>query len=74
MLRELKVLDMTTQEGWLCGKMPNILYLLVGSRGGFKMGEQRLIDGIYNDGMIDALTRIFPSPLAYDFPELGYNE
>lgn len=41
-----------------CASMSNIPYLLMGARTGFKMGHQKFIDGMYNDGMIDAFYNI----------------
>jgi acetyl-CoA C-acetyltransferase len=37
-----------------CASMSNIPYLIMGARTGYKMGEQRLVDGMHNDGMMDA--------------------
>jgi acetyl-CoA C-acetyltransferase len=37
-----------------CESMSNVPYLLLGARNGFKMGHQRLIDALYNDGFMDA--------------------
>jgi acetyl-CoA C-acetyltransferase len=37
-----------------CASMSNIPYLVMGARTGFRMGEQKLVDGMYNDGMVDA--------------------
>ena len=37
-----------------CESMSNIPYYLVGARSGYKMGEQRLIDGMQIDGLMDA--------------------
>jgi len=38
--------------------MSNIPYYIMGARGGYKMGEQRLIDGMQNDGLYDAFYNI----------------
>jgi acetyl-CoA C-acetyltransferase len=37
-----------------CESMSNIPYLIMGARTGYKMGHQRIVDGMYNDGMTDA--------------------
>jgi acetyl-CoA C-acetyltransferase len=37
-----------------CESMSNVPYLLMGARGGLRMGHQKLIDLLYNDGMVDA--------------------
>jgi acetyl-CoA C-acetyltransferase len=52
--------------------MSNIPYLLMGSRSGFKMGEQRLIDGMYNDGMMDAFYNVLMGVTAENIAEM-YN-
>ena len=41
-----------------CASMSNIPYLLMGARTGFRMGNQQLVDGMYNDGMMDAFYNI----------------
>lgn len=53
-----------------CASMSNITYLLMGARTGFKMGEQRLIDGMYNDGMIDAFYNIHMGVTAENVAEM----
>jgi acetyl-CoA C-acetyltransferase len=37
-----------------CASMSNIPYYVMGARSGYKMGEQRLVDGMQNDGLLDA--------------------
>lgn len=37
-----------------CASMSNIPYYVMGARTGYKMGEQRMIDGMQNDGLLDA--------------------
>jgi acetyl-CoA C-acetyltransferase len=37
-----------------CESMSNIPYYVMGARSGYKMGEQRLIDGMQIDGLMDA--------------------
>jgi acetyl-CoA C-acetyltransferase len=37
-----------------CESMTNVPYFLMGARGGFKMGNQKLIDGLFSDGFMDA--------------------
>jgi len=41
-----------------CESMSNIPYLLMGGRSGLRMGNQQLIDAMYNDGMTDAFYNI----------------
>jgi acetyl-CoA C-acetyltransferase len=41
-----------------CESMSNVPYLLLGARAGLKMGHKKLIDLLYNDGMIDAFYNI----------------
>ncbi len=53
-----------------CASMSGIPYLLMGARTGFKMGEQRLIDGMYNDGMIDAFYNILMGVTAENIAEM----
>jgi acetyl-CoA C-acetyltransferase len=53
-----------------CASMSNIPYLLMGSRTGFKMGEQKLIDGMYNDGMIDAFYNVLMGVTAENIAEM----
>jgi len=53
-----------------CASMSNIPYLLMGARTGFKMGEQRLIDGMYNDGMIDAFYNVLMGVTAENIAEM----
>jgi len=52
--------------------MSNIPYFVMGARMGFKMGEQKLIDGMYNDGMIDAFYNILMGVTAENIAEM-YN-
>jgi acetyl-CoA C-acetyltransferase len=53
-----------------CASMSSIPYLLMGARTGFKMGEQRLIDAMYNDGMIDAFYNILMGVTAENIAEM----
>ena len=53
-----------------CASMSNIPYLLMGARTGFKMGEQKLIDGMYNDGMVDAFYNILMGVTAENIAEM----
>jgi len=53
-----------------CASMSNIPYLIMGARSGFKMGEQRLIDGMYNDGMMDAFYNILMGVTAENIAEM----
>ncbi len=53
-----------------CESMSNIPYFLMGSRTGFKMGEQKLVDGMYNDGMIDAFYNILMGVTAENIAEM----
>jgi acetyl-CoA C-acetyltransferase len=41
-----------------CASMSNIPYLLMGARLGLRMGNQQVVDGMYNDGMIDAFYNV----------------
>jgi acetyl-CoA C-acetyltransferase len=41
-----------------CESMSNIPYLVMGARSGFRMGEQRLVDGMQNDGLMDAFYNV----------------
>jgi acetyl-CoA C-acetyltransferase len=41
-----------------CASMSNIPYLLMGARSGYRMGPQQVVDGMYNDGMMDAFYNI----------------
>ena len=34
--------------------MSNVPYLIMDARSGLKMGNKKLVDALYNDGMIDA--------------------
>jgi len=53
-----------------CASMSNIPYLVMGARTGFRMGEQRLIDGMYNDGMVDAFYNILMGVTAENIAEM----
>ena len=53
-----------------CASMSNIPYLLVGARTGFRMGEQKIIDGMYNDGMVDAFYNILMGVTAENIAEM----
>ena len=53
-----------------CASMSNIPYLVMGARTGFRMGEQKLIDGMYNDGMIDAFYNILMGVTAENIAEM----
>jgi acetyl-CoA C-acetyltransferase len=55
-----------------CESMSNVPYLLMGARGGFKMGHQQLIDLLYNDGMIDAFYNILMGETAENIAKM-YN-
>ena len=50
--------------------MSNIPYFVMGARMGFKMGEQKLIDGMYNDGMVDAFYNILMGVIAENIAEM----
>jgi acetyl-CoA C-acetyltransferase len=41
-----------------CESMSNVPYFLKGARDGFKMGHQKLVDGLFNDGFMDAFYNI----------------
>jgi acetyl-CoA C-acetyltransferase len=53
-----------------CESMSNIPYLLLGARTGFKMGHQQFIDGMYNDGMIDAFYNILMGETAENIAKM----
>ena len=53
-----------------CASMSTIPYLVMGARTGFRMGEQKLIDGMYNDGMIDAFYNILMGVTAENIAEM----
>jgi len=53
-----------------CASMSNIPYLVMGARTGFRMGEQRLIDAMYNDGMVDAFYNILMGVTAENIAEM----
>jgi acetyl-CoA C-acetyltransferase len=53
-----------------CESMSNVPYLLMGARGGFRMGHQQVIDGLYNDGMIDAFYNIHMGVTAENVAEM----
>jgi acetyl-CoA C-acetyltransferase len=41
-----------------CESMSNVPYFLTGSRDGFRMGNQKLVDGLFSDGFMDAFYNI----------------
>jgi len=53
-----------------CASMSTIPYLVMGARTGFRMGEQKLVDGMYNDGMIDAFYNILMGVTAENIAEM----
>jgi acetyl-CoA C-acetyltransferase len=53
-----------------CASMSTIPYLVMGARTGFKMGEQRLVDAMYNDGMMDAFYDILMGVTAENIAEM----
>ncbi len=53
-----------------CASMSNIPYFVMGARTGYKMGEQKLIDGMYNDGMVDAFYDILMGVTAENIAEM----
>ena len=55
-----------------CESMSNIPYYLVGARSGYKMGEQRLIDGMQIDGLMDAFYDILMGVTAENIVDM-YN-
>jgi acetyl-CoA C-acetyltransferase len=52
--------------------MSNIPYYIMGARGGFKMGEQRLIDGMQSDGLYDAFYNVLMGVTAENVADM-YN-
>ena len=55
-----------------CESMSNIPYYLVGARSGYKMGEQRLVDGMQIDGLMDAFYDILMGVTAENIVDM-YN-
>jgi len=53
-----------------CASMSNIPYYVLGARTGYKMGEQKLIDGMYNDGMVDAFYNILMGVTAENIADM----
>jgi len=53
-----------------CASMTNIPYYLFGARTGFKMGEQRLVDGMQNDGLLDAFNNYLMGVTAENVAEM----
>ena len=41
-----------------CESMSNVPYFLTGARDGFRMGNQKMIDGLFSDGFMDAFYNI----------------
>jgi len=50
--------------------MSNIPYFVMGARSGYKMGEQKLIDGMYNDGMVDAFYNVLMGVTAENIADM----
>lgn len=55
-----------------CASMSNIPYYIFGARTGYKMGEQRLVDGMQNDGLLDAFNNYLMGVTAENVAEM-YN-
>jgi acetyl-CoA C-acetyltransferase len=55
-----------------CESMSNVPYYLMGARDGFKMGHQKLVDGLYNDGFMDAFYDIHMGETAENIAKM-YN-
>jgi acetyl-CoA C-acetyltransferase len=55
-----------------CASMSNIPYFLVGARTGFRMGHQQVVDGMYNDGMVDAFYNVLMGVTAENIADM-YN-
>ena len=55
-----------------CASMSNIPYYVFGARTGYKMGEQRLVDGMQNDGLMDAFNNYLMGVTAENVAEM-YN-
>lgn len=53
-----------------CASMSNIPYLLMGARSGYRMGPQQIVDGMYNDGMMDAFYNILMGVTAENIVKL----
>lgn len=41
-----------------CESMSNVPYFLMGARDGFRMGNQKVVDGLFSDGFMDAFYNI----------------
>lgn len=41
-----------------CESMSNVPYFLMGARDGFRMGNQKMVDGLFSDGFMDAFYNI----------------
>ncbi len=50
--------------------MSSIPYYVMGARTGYKMGEQKLVDGMYNDGMVDAFYNVLMGVTAENIAEM----
>jgi acetyl-CoA C-acetyltransferase len=55
-----------------CESMSNVPYFVMGARTGYKMGHQQLIDGLYNDGFMDAFYNIHMGETAENIAKM-YN-
>ncbi len=53
-----------------CASMSNIPYLVMGARTGYKMGHQQFVDGMYNDGMVDAFYNVLMGVTAENIAEM----
>ena len=55
-----------------CESMSNVPYFLMNARGGYKMGNQKLIDGLFSDGFMDAFYDIHMGETAENIAKM-YN-
>jgi acetyl-CoA C-acetyltransferase len=53
-----------------CQSMSNIPYLLMGARSGLRMGNQQVVDAMYNDGMMDAFYNVLMGVTAENIVEM----
>ena len=55
-----------------CESMSNVPYFLTGARDGFRMGNQKMIDGLFSDGFMDAFYNIHMGETAENIAKM-YN-
>lgn len=55
-----------------CESMSNVPYFLYGARDGFRMGNQKIVDGLFSDGFMDAFYNIHMGETAENIAKM-YN-